>query len=209
MLIAALLTAAFVAGAITLLLRSDDNAPIEVLLPAQDEGAGGDTGNGAAGESPAAELMVYVSGAVQEPGVYRLEPGDRLVDALEAAGGAEEGAQLHLVNLSMRVVDQGHYHIPSDVEPLWGEIAAPSSSGTGQGDLMNLNSASAQSLEALPSIGARLADAIVDYRESHGDFQSVEDITNVPGIGPRYLPEHTRPCNRESFTLSESTYSLA
>ena len=55
---------------------------------------------------------MYVTGAVRKPGVYQLEQGDRLADAVDSAGGAVEGAQLDLVNLSLRVVDQGHYRIP-------------------------------------------------------------------------------------------------
>ena len=104
--LAAVVTA-LVLGAVVLFVRRDDNAPIYVMLPtpAQDLAtAGGPSGGGLS----QAELKVYVSGAVRNPGVYTLLAGDRLSDAMAAAGGAELAA----VNLAQRLQDEGHYLIP-------------------------------------------------------------------------------------------------
>ena len=193
---AALLAAAILAGAAVLLLRGDDNAAIQVVIPTSEQRSDASTGlaNPAAPEA-VEQLKVYVTGAVRRPGVYQLEHGDRLVDAVESAGGAEEGAQLDLVNLSLRVVDQGHYRIPRLGEAPGDVVIIPEppiqgASGTGLAGSdrpdgrLDLNSAPAELLETLPGIGPVLAKAIVDYRESSGGFQSVEEITNVARIGP-------------------------
>ena len=193
---AALLAAAILAGAAVLLLRGDDNAAIQVVIPTSEQRSGASTGpvNPAAPEA-VEQLKVYVTGAVRRPGVYQLEHGDRLVDAVESAGGAEEGAQLDLVNLSLRVVDQGHYRIPRLGEAPGDVVTIPeppiqgaSRTGLAGSDRpdgrLDLNSAPAELLETLPGIGPVLAKAIVDYRESSGGFQSVEEITNVARIGP-------------------------
>ena len=193
---AALLAAAILAGAAVLLLRGDDNAAIQVVIPTSEQRSDASTGlaNPAAPEA-VEQLKVYVTGAVRRPGVYQLEHGDRLVDAVESAGGAEEGAQLDLVNLSLRVVDQGHYRIPRLGEVPGDVVTIPEppiqgASGAGLAGLdrpdgrLDLNSAPAELLETLPGIGPVLAKAIVDYRESSGGFQSVEEITNVARIGP-------------------------
>jgi len=186
----AVLGAALVIAAVVLLVRGGGNAPIQVVIPAQETGAADSAVPAASGDGaaslPSPEIKVYVSGAVRDPEVYRLERGDRLVDALKAAGGAEEDAMLDLVNLSLRVVDEGHYHIPRP-----GETPPPSAAGPAPafqesvaGALVDLNRAPVDVLETLPGIGPALAQAIVDYRESHEGFQSVEEITNVSRIGP-------------------------
>ena len=193
---AALLAAAILAGAAVLLLRGDDNAAIQVVIPTVEQGPD-DSSEITNPAEPAVveELKVYVTGAVRKPGVYQLEQGDRLADAVDSAGGAVEGAQLDLVNLSLRVVDQGHYRIPRLGETPGDVVTIPepsiqgaSGAGTDGKDRtdgrLDLNSAPAELLETLPGIGPVLARAIVDYRESNGEFQSVEEITNVARIGP-------------------------
>ena len=123
-----------------------------------------------------------------------MEQGDRLVDALKAAGGANEDAQLDLVNLSLRIVDEGHYHIPRPGETPSAAAAlsapAPQGIGTGTqgsaaGTLVNLNSAPVAVLETLPGIGPTLARRIIADREQNGRFARVDDLRRVRGIGPR------------------------
>lgn len=179
---------ALVLGAVVLLVRRDDNAPIQILLPTpESQSAAARTNSGAApvdgGGTPA--ISVYVSGAVRNPGVYALDNDARLAEALAAAGGATDDAQLESVNLARRVRDEEHYHIPrvGETPPL-----APAASATAEeGGLIDLNGASEALLDTLPGIGKTLASAIVDYRERNGPFSSVEEITNVPKIGPATL----------------------
>ena len=189
MTVAIVLAAALVVEAVVLLVRSDDNSPIQVVIPTPDTGL---SDSATPSSLPNSDLKVYLSGAVRNPGVYQVEQGDRLIDALNAAGGAKEDALLDLVNLSLRVVDQGHYHIPrpGETPPPGSALSVPAplapsaSQGSAASTLVNLNLAPAEVLETLPGIGPILAQAIVDYREGHGDFQSVEEITNVSRIGP-------------------------
>lgn len=129
---------------------------------------------------PSPALMaVYVTGAVQEPGVYYLPEESRVQDALEAAGGATGEADLDRVNLAKRVRDEDQIYFPET-----GEENLPSTStGSSGGGLINVNSASAKELEDLPGIGPALAQCIVDHREDHGPFATIEEIMDVRGIG--------------------------
>ena len=158
-------------------------------------------------------LRVYIAGAVKNPDVYTLQPGDRLVDAVQAAGGATAGANLNAVNLAIRMQDEGYYYIPIEktspgpaaqlsAEPpaavaaitanlITGELpnaAADSNPKPNPNKLedgqININIASGQQLETLPGIGTVRAQAIIAYREQHGPFHAIEEITDVSGIGP-------------------------
>ena len=98
---------ALVLGAIVLLVRGDENAPIQVVLPTADPTETTVTQtDGSPDASPEEDLRVYVSGAVQNPGVYQLRPEQRLSDAVSAAGGATSEANLDGVNLARRVKDE-------------------------------------------------------------------------------------------------------
>ena len=141
-----------------------------------------------------AELRVYINGAVERPGVYALQPGDRLVEVLAAAGGALPVADLAAVNLARRVQDEGYYYIPrvgetppKSVDSGTGTDQATIASAPGSPaavGLINLNTATASMLETLPGIGPMRAQAIVDYRTKNGPFRSPPDITSVSDIGP-------------------------
>ena len=190
MLVSAVLVAAIVLAAVVLLFRNGDNVPIQILPPGQEPKAT-DSVSTADGD-----VRVYISGAVRNPGVYPMLPGDRLADAVDAAGGATGEAQLASVNLALRVVDQAHYHIPivgetppprsasANQENSGGLIGGPVQGETSTGGLINLNLASPSLLATLPGIGVVLAQAIVDHREKNGPFRSVAEITDVPRIGP-------------------------
>jgi competence protein ComEA len=135
-----------------------------------------------------APLVVYVSGAVLHPGVYTLPVSARVADALAAAGGATADADLVHINLARRVHDEEQVHIPllgeptPAISPPVSEDAAPASPGTP--GKVNINTASAAELDSLPGIGPGYAERIVAYRQSHGPFRTIEEIQNVPGIGP-------------------------
>ena len=135
--------------------------------------------------STPAPLRVHVSGAVRQPDqVYMLPPGSIVQDAIEAAGGPTGEADLERINLALELADQQHVHVPEKGE----ENAPPAVSG-GEADgaaseIVNINTATQPELETLPGIGPVTAGKIIAYRESHGPFARIEDIDDVPGIGP-------------------------
>lgn len=194
----ALLSGALVFAAVVILARGDGSAPIQVLPPSSaGETESTRTSNGPPARPTPAEpdLRVYVNGAVQNPGVYSLEPGNRLVDALAAAGGPTSDADLTSINLAQRVRDEGYYYLPQRGEtpppiaalpagPDSPEGANPSGGGSPPDSLIDLNTASVERLATLPGIGPVKAQAIVAYRGQNGPFASVVDITRVSGIGP-------------------------
>ena len=187
------LATAVVLGAVLLFVRRDDNAPIQVVLPATAVAEPATNPQTAAsGEAGRAqgEVRVYVTGAVSRPGVYTLAPDDRVEDAIAAAGGANADAELTGLNQAGRVRDEEHYHVPRLGEiPPTATVSAKNqantsdSSATG-GGLIDLNAASVDLLDTLPGIGPALAGAIVSYREQNGPFRSVAEVTSVPRIGP-------------------------
>ncbi|MCP4959270.1 MAG: ComEA family DNA-binding protein [Actinomycetia bacterium] len=131
------------------------------------------------------EVVVHISGAVASPGVYRLEPGLRLIDLVEAAGGPNVDAVLDRLNLAAVVHDGDRIHVPSSAEDTSQSGAltvTPTSSGP-----VNINGADASQLETLPGIGPSLAAAIVEDRDRLGPFGSVDDLERVSGIGPAKL----------------------
>ncbi len=129
-----------------------------------------------------AHIVVYVTGAVVRPDVYILLENSRLKDALQAAGGAREDADLIALNLAAALGDGQQVHVPARGEaPL---PAAPASRSTGP---ISVNTASAADLESLPGIGQVLAQRIVDDRQANGPYTSVEDLARVKGIGPSLI----------------------
>jgi len=118
---------------------------------------------------PSPEICVYVEGEVVNPGVYTLEQGDKVADAVEAAGGFTLDADQGSVNLAATLRDGEQIHIYK-----LGDIPQK----------ININTAEAWLLESLPGIGETLAQRIVDYRIAHGYFQRIEDLKNVRDIGP-------------------------
>ena len=149
--------------------------------------------------------MVYVSGEVVKPGVYVLLATARVIDALQAAGGATNHADLVVVNLAAPLVDAAQVFIPrmgstprvTLPRPHAG-INFPVVGGTGAGGgavgsatsaagIVDINSATLSDLDALPGVGPSTAQAIIDYRTANGPYASVDDLLNVRGIGPSKL----------------------
>lgn len=161
------------------------------------------TGDEPSSPSDSGPLIVHVSGAVGQPGLVRLSAGSRVDDAVLAAGGATEDADLASVNLARPLVDgeQIHIPVPGEDPP---QLAAPPPSedgdggdlGTGAGPI-DLNTASAAQLEELPGVGPAIAQRILDHREKNGAFRSVDDLLEVSGIGPATLEKI-----REQATVS-------
>jgi competence protein ComEA len=130
-------------------------------------------------------ILVYVTGAVNNPQVtVSLPYGSRVQDAIDAAGGLAENADLERVNFAGILRDGDQVHVLS-IEELTEEVL-PTASG---GGIVFINSATLEELMALPNIGAATAQAIIDYRETNGRFENIEDLDNVEGIGPATLEE--------------------
>ena len=146
--------------------------------------------------SPAV-IVVDVAGWVWHPGVYRFTQGDRVVDAVQRAGGARAGADLTTINLAALLTDAEQIVVgrgggtgpASSVGSGGGGAGGGSGSAGGSGGLVNLNTATLDELETLPGIGPVLAQRIIDYRQAHGPFHSIDDLLNVSGIGDGHLAD--------------------
>lgn len=141
----------------------------------------------AAATPPSTEVVVHVAGRVREPGLYTLEAGARVADALEEAGGVRPRVDLSTLNLARPLVDgeQLLVGVPgAGASPATGPVGAPGASG-----LVNLNTADAAALEQLPGVGPVTAASIIAFREEHGGFTSVDQLLDVSGIGEATLAE--------------------
>jgi competence protein ComEA len=128
-------------------------------------------------------VVVAVTGRVRRPGLIRLSGGARVADAIEAAGGILPDTDLSFVNLARKLADGELVTIGLNPPP--GVAAGPGGAGPvgGAAGPLNLNTATAAQLEALPGIGPVLAQHIVDYRTRHGQFRSVDELRQVEGLG--------------------------
>jgi competence protein ComEA len=133
-------------------------------------------------------VVVDVSGAVRKPGVYRLSAGSRVEDALQRAGGAKHRADLTQVNRAAKLEDGRQILVPIRVGA--GGAAAASAAaapGATPSAPLNLNTATAEQLDTLDGVGPATAQKILDYRKAHNGFGSVDELDQVPGIGPKRL----------------------
>lgn len=134
------------------------------------------------------QVYVYVTGAVTNPGVYSLDEGLRVCDAVEAAGGLAEDADASTVNLARVLSDGEHIDLPTkaEVEAALAQGPAGGASGTAVAtSLVNINTADASALETLSGVGSATAQAIISDREQNGPFSSIEDLMRVDGIGEK------------------------
>lgn len=134
-------------------------------------------------------LIVHVAGWVRRPGVYELSEGDRVIDAIDRAGGPKKGADLGGLNLAALLVDAQQVLVPRPVPAGGVSEGVPAAPGTSGTALINVNVATAEELETLPGIGEVLAATIIQYREDNGPFTSVDQIDDVSGIGEVTLEE--------------------
>ena len=141
-------------------------------------------------------VIIHITGSVKNPGIVKLKEGSRIEDAIEAAGGLTENADITKVNLAYVVEDGTKIKIPSASEEDIGdediidsksgdniiieENAVPSNNSP---QTININKATEKEFETLPGIGPSLASKIIEYRNQNGKFESIEDIKNVNGIG--------------------------
>lgn len=152
------------------------------------------------GEQPPAgqaggDVVVHVVGAVVAPGVQRLPLGSRVVDAVDAAGGAGPDADLGRINLAAALADGQQVYVlrlgePAPAPPAGAVGGSDGSGATGAAagaGAIDINTASATQLEELPGIGPTTAAAIIAHREQNGPFASVDDLLDVRGIGEAKL----------------------
>ena len=127
-------------------------------------------------------IAVYVCGAVVNPGVYQLEEGARVIQAIEAAGGVCNDAKQHYLNLAGFVNDGDKIYVPSTEEIESGYIQDNTYESSGNILCININTATKSELMQLPGIGESKADSIISYRKEHGNFKTTEDIMLINGI---------------------------
>lgn len=133
------------------------------------------------------DVLVDVKGEVNDPGVYKLTSDSRVNDVIELAGGFTEQAIESSINLAQKVHDEMIIIIPNSEGDNDTSPSASSAPNQSQTDQIRINDASQEEIEALSGIGPSKAEAIFQYREENGLFQSVEDLLNVSGIGEKTL----------------------
>ncbi len=149
--------------------------------------------SGATSTTISATIFVQVAGAVRRPGVYEMNQGSRVFQAIEKAGGFAQEADEQAVTLAAEVSDGCRVYVPSEGESTTTSLATVTGVAMGNvsagGGPVSLNSATVEELDSLPGIGPATAQKIVAYRETKGPFTSVDQLTEVPGIGPSKLEE--------------------
>ncbi len=155
-------------------------------------------------------IFVDVGGAVRHPQVVCIEKGSRIYEAVEAAGGASEDAETKYLNMASQCEDGQKIYIPTQAETeavQSGDPSAESSAGLFTADpqilqpeggaaagtsetadtKININTATSEELQTLNGIGPSMAERIIEYRQTNGNFSSIDDLTNVSGIGEKTL----------------------
>lgn len=124
------------------------------------------------------EITIHIIGEVKYPGIVILKSGQRIVDAIEAAGGETEEADLNKLNLAQLLNDGDKIYVPNKADEI-----EDYKDTTGKSSTVNLNTATLEELTSLPGIGKSTAQKIIDYRKQNGKFKVIEDLKNVSGIG--------------------------
>ena len=157
------------------------------LAPAGATGPAGNTGSASASGRG---LYVDVAGAVRRPGLYRLPAGSRVAAAVESAGGLSRRAERTGVNLAAPLADGQQVIVPARGSPAAAGIAPAGATGgagapPGAGAAISLSTASEAQLETIDGIGPALAGRIIEYRDTHGGFRSIDELKQVSGIGDK------------------------
>lgn len=134
------------------------------------------------------QVTVHVVGAVRRPGVYQVGAGSRAKDAIRAASGATRRADLAGLNLAAPVLDGAQLVVPERGAPRAAPVGVPPSPASPPAPV-HLGAADVAALDALPGVGPATAARILAWRDEHGGFTSVDDLLEVPGIGPAKLEE--------------------
>ena len=169
-LLAGLMIGFIFSGVLLLVVSKPRGRPIELLQPPTPE-----------------SLRVHVAGAVTEPGVYLLPMDAIVAQAIEAAGGPLEEAILDMINMASLLENGQQIFVPVKSDTSSETYPSIPMFVPASVEKININTASAAKLESLPGIGPSLAKKIVEFREAHGPFVTIEDLLNVSGIGQAKL----------------------
>lgn len=190
-LAAAALIAAFAAMVFIYAEKEGSNPAAELEAMAAVEAPAEKTQAESSGEAEEAggTMLVDVKGAVTNAGVYEADPGDRVKDLIEKAGGFSKEADINKINLAQKLADEMVIYVPKIGEET-GNAMSTALPDSGQGETdgkIAVNTATVEELDTLPGIGPSRAQAIIDYREENGPFKKLEDLLNVTGIGEKSL----------------------
>ncbi len=163
------------------LAASSDASPGSSEEHVNPGGAGGSSGFSAAGDGE--DVVVDVTGAVREAGVYRLPAGSRVNDAVKRAGGATAAGDLDSINLAAKLTDGQQVLVPQAAVGAAAPTASSANAGTSDGPI-SLGSATVEQLDTIDGIGPVTAQDIIDYRDQHGGVSSVDQLDQISGIGP-------------------------
>lgn len=152
-------------------------------MQSQQEAVVLDAAEQPASEEASAGVTVYVTGAVQQPGVVTVAAGARTADAVNACGGLLPQADAERVNMAQPVKDGQQIRVPEKKEIGTAGADGKAASGKDADGCINLNTADEKALDTLPGVGPATARKIIEYRESEGGFQSTEDLMKIKGIG--------------------------
>lgn len=167
--------------------KKEETIISSVTIPEEELLTDENYGDSECSEDPIVDVSVHVCGFVQNPGVYVLEPGKRVTDAITAAGGFLDEADENYLNLADYLVDGTKIYVPSKEEVQNSEsmqvISIPENPNTkSESGMVNINTATKEELMSLPGVGESKAEAIMEYRNVYGGFSAIEDIMNIRGI---------------------------
>ncbi|MEP6940552.1 MAG: ComEA family DNA-binding protein, partial [Rudaea sp.] len=168
------------------------------LRPVDSQAAGREVTSSPSAAPAPGVIVVSVTGAVRRPGLVRLIPGSRIADAIDKAGGAAPGADLTGLNLAAKLSDGASVVVSDGTRPATGSASSFSAAGGGSSTdstgaatvsgrpvgKLDLNTADAAALDALPGVGPVTAANIVAWREKNGHYTAVEQLQEIAGIGP-------------------------
>jgi competence protein ComEA len=183
---------AAVVAVVAALLMWIRGAPAQIAPPATEQASGLASSVQPATSPTPGLLFVDVSGAVRKPGLYRLDAGSRVADAIQAAGGASAHADLEALNLAEPLSDGVKVDVARKGAVSAGPVAAPGVAPSPSVPTVNINTADEPTLELIPGVGPVTANAILAYRQRIGCFSAIEQLLEVNGIGPATV-ENIRP----------------
>jgi competence protein ComEA len=176
-LLVALVAFALFSASSFLMFGSNQSSDNEIVI--SEDGEGEQTN-----DQQKASIFIHVGGSVAKPGLYELKEGSRVKDAIDAAGGLNEEANIDSINLAEIVSDGQQIIVSSTQASAEGTTSTGATQGASTGKV-NINSATATELKTLDGVGDATAQKIIDYRQNQGRFSKPEDLKKVSGIGDK------------------------